>query len=143
MMKPIVVAILLSLLGSSDVAAFTLQMGGEKVSTTSDSMSSRRSFLSTSVATAVVGGTAILSGQPQSANAAPEIFTTDVSFIFSNIYIICIDIVTSYYILLYLLDKSLESNMQSLRQLQAKSHKHHFLVILLLLITLVIFLMVR
>ena len=102
MMKPIVVAILLSLLGSSDVAAFTLQMGGEKVSTTSDSMSSRRSFLSTSVATAVVGGTAILSGQPQSANAAPEIFTTDVSFIFSNIYIICIDnIVTSiifYYI---------------------------------------------
>merc|ERR1712232_1535370 len=43
---------------------------------TKDSMSSRRSFLSTSVAT-VVGGAAILSGQPQSANAAPEIFTTD------------------------------------------------------------------
>ena len=79
MVKPIVVAILSLLLGSSDVVAFSLQMGGEKVSTTSDSMS-RRNFLSTSVAIAVVGGTAILSGQPQSANAAPEIFTTDVSF---------------------------------------------------------------
>ena len=77
MMKPIVVAILSLLVGSSNVAAFSLQMGGEKVST-KDSMSSRRSFLSTSVAT-IVGGTAILSGQSQSANAAPEIFTTDVS----------------------------------------------------------------
>ena len=77
MVKPIVVVLSL-LVGSSNVAAFSLQMGGEKVST-KDSMSSRRSFLSTSVATAVVGGTAILSGQPQSANATPEIFTTDVS----------------------------------------------------------------
>ena len=79
MIKPIVVVLSL-LVGSSDVAAFSLQMGGEKISTT-DMMSSRRSFLSGSVATAVVGGAAILSGQPQSANAAPEIFTTDVSYI--------------------------------------------------------------
>lgn len=104
MMKPIVVVISL-LVGSSDVTAFSLQMGGEKVST-KDSMSSRRSFLSTSVAT-IVGGTAILSGQPQSANAAPEIFTTDVSYIFSNVYIqfVMIDIPHIFY---YLLDKSLE-----------------------------------
>ena len=85
-MKPIVVVISL-LVGSSNVVAFSLQMGGEKIST-ADTMSSRRSFLSGSIATAVVGGTAILSGQPQPSNAAPEIFTTDVSCIFAQLFVL-------------------------------------------------------
>lgn len=64
-------------LSSSDVAAFSLSMSTEpKSTTTTDALGSRRSFLSTTFATAVVGGSAILSQNPQPSYAAPEILNT-------------------------------------------------------------------
>lgn len=72
------VTIALFLLGSSDVAAFTLSMGGESKTAASDSVGSRRTFLSTSAA-AIVGGTSIILSQPQPSFAATakEIITTE------------------------------------------------------------------
>ena len=67
---------ILFLLGSSNVAAFSVPTGGEKAVASSDALGNRRSFLSTSVAT-IVGGTAILSqSQPSFAATAKEIITT-------------------------------------------------------------------
>ena len=63
-------------LSSSDVAAFSLSMSTEPKSTATDALGSRRSFLSTTFATAVVGGSAILSQNPQPSYAAPEILNT-------------------------------------------------------------------
>ena len=63
-------------LSSSDVAAFSLSMSTEPKSTATDALGSRRSFLSTTFASAVVGGSAILSQNPQPSYAAPEILNT-------------------------------------------------------------------
>ena len=73
-----VLASILFLLCSSNAAAFSLSMSGESKVATSDALASRRNFLSTSVAAAVVGGTSLLS-QPQSSFAATakEIITTE------------------------------------------------------------------
>jgi FKBP-type peptidyl-prolyl cis-trans isomerase len=63
----------LFLLCSSEAAAFSLSTGSESKAPASSAVNSRRSFLSTSVAT-LVGGTSILS-QAQPSFAAPEIIT--------------------------------------------------------------------
>ena len=70
MMKSLALC-LLAICSGSDVAAFSLSMGSE--SNESD-IGSRRSFLSST--SAIVGGAAILSQQPQLSYAAPEILNT-------------------------------------------------------------------
>eukprot|EP00578_Thalassiosira_sp_NH16_P008386 CAMPEP_0181116084 /NCGR_PEP_ID=MMETSP1071-20121207/21764_1 /TAXON_ID=35127 /ORGANISM="Thalassiosira sp., Strain NH16" /LENGTH=198 /DNA_ID=CAMNT_0023200309 /DNA_START=15 /DNA_END=612 /DNA_ORIENTATION=+ len=67
----------LFLLCCPNAAAFSLSMGSESRAAASDIFGSRRSFLSKSVATAVVGGTSIFSQpQPSLAVTAKEIITT-------------------------------------------------------------------
>lgn len=72
MMKSLALC-LLAICSGSDVAAFSLSMGSESNVGKSD-IGSRRSFLSS--ASAIVGGAAILSQQPQLSYAAPEILNT-------------------------------------------------------------------
>jgi len=71
-------ASILFLLCSSNAAAFSLSMSSDSKAATSDALASRRNFLSTSVAAAVVGGTSLLSQpQPSFAATAKEIITTE------------------------------------------------------------------
>ena len=72
MMKSLALC-LLAICSGSDVAAFSLSMGSESNVGKPD-IGSRRSFLSS--ASAIVGGAAILSQQPQLSYAAPEILNT-------------------------------------------------------------------